>query len=212
MNRVFYSLPAPKSVGLKWRQYELSREKISRVEGRLREAQRRRQDVEKRIKHLGDAEVTELAQAILAGEDDPAARHDEHEKLVAELRELRRQEQALSRALPQTEEELRQVVYEHQHRWKEEADAALERAIRDERKAYAKAQELIEKPRAKRIYAEELSKWVRYPQPTFSTPADVGVPTAIQPLQASAERAEQQLEERRYNEQLEREATGEGAA
>jgi hypothetical protein len=168
--------------------------------------------VEEQIRRLGDAEVTELAQAILAGEDDPTARHDEHEKLVAELRELRRQEQALSQALPQTEEELRQIVYEHQHRWKEEADAALERAIRDERKAYAKAQELIEKPRAKRLYVEALASWARYPQPTFGTPADVGVPTAIQPLTASADRAEQQLQERRYNEQLARETEQGGAA
>jgi hypothetical protein len=157
--------------------------------------------VEEQIRRLGDAEVTELAQAILAGEDDPAARHDEHEKLVAELREFRRQEQALSRALPQTEEELRQVVYENQHRWKEEADRALEKAIGEERQAYDKALKLIQEPRRKRIYAETLSQWVRNVGPTFGEPSDVAALSAMQNLGQGPFLAEQKLEERRLQEQ-----------
>jgi len=206
MNRSFYSLPNPREASLKWRQYEQAREKVERIEQRLRETQRRQAEVEERIKHLGDAAVRELAQSILAGEDDPAARHEEHEKLVAELRELRLQGQATAEALPRAEEELRQTVYEHQHRWKEEADRALEKAIASERQAYDKARALIEEPRTKRLYAEELSKWVRYPQPTFGTSSDIAIPTAIQPLQSSAERAEQQMQERLENEALQLEA------
>jgi len=102
---------------------------------------------------------------------------------------------------------LRQVVYEHQHRWKDEADTALEKAIAEERAAYDKALELIQEPRRKRIYAENLSGWVRYPQPTFSEPSDVAALSAIQNLGSGPENAEQRMQERRAAEQLERETT-----
>jgi hypothetical protein len=202
MTRAFYTLPEPKEAGLKWREYERARGKVGRIDERLQQAKRARAEIEQEIKHLDDSAVRDLAQAVLAGEDDPAAKHDEHEKLVARLRDLRREEQAVSQARPVAEEELRQTIYEHQHRWKEEADAALEGAIKAERKAYAKAQELIEKPRAKRLYLEALASWVRYPQPTFSTPADVGAPTAIQNLLSGNFAAEERMRERTHNEQL----------
>jgi hypothetical protein len=211
MNRGFYSLPNPREVGLKWKAFERAQEKIARVEERLRDVKRRRAEAEEQIKRLGDAEVSELARAILEGADDPVARHDEHEKLVAELRELRRQEQALTQALPQTEEELRQVVYENQHRWKAEADSALEKAIQEERKAYDKALQLIEEPRRRRIYAETLAGWVRYPSPTFGEPSDVAARSAMQNLGSGAYSAEQKMQERRHNEQLQ-EQQQDGAA
>jgi len=212
MNRGFYSLPNPREVGLKWRAFERAQEKISRVEGRLRESQRRRAEVEEQMKRLGDSEVTELAQAILAGEDDPAARHDEHENLVAELRDLRRQEQALSQALPRAEEELRQVVYENQHRWKEEADSALEKSIAEERKAYDRALKLIQEPRRKRIYAETLSQWVRNVGPTFGEPSDVAALSAMQNLGSGAYVAEEKMRERARIEQLQEQHQQDGAA
>jgi hypothetical protein len=202
VNRGFYSLPDPREVGLKWRQFEQAREKVRRIEQRHREAAEGEANLQQHIRKLEDVGVRSLAEAILEGSADPSAPTEQLEKLGAKLREQRRLRDAIAQALPKAEEELRQVVYEHQARWIEEADAALERAIRDERKAYAKAQELIEKPRAKRLYLEALARWVRYVQPTFGTNADVAIPTAIQPLTASADRAEQQLQERRYNEQL----------
>jgi hypothetical protein len=203
MNRGFYSLPDPREVALRWRQFEREKGKISRVERRLQDVKRRRAEVEEQIKRLGDAEVTELARAILAGEDDPATRHDEHEKLVAELRELRRQAEALARALPAAEEELRRVVYENQHRWKSEADSALEKAIAEERKAYDRALQLIQEPRRRRIYAEALSGWIRSVSPTFGQPSDVAALSALQNLGAGAYIAEEKLEERRRQEQRE---------
>ena len=211
IHRAFYSLPGPKEVGLKWRQYEQARGKIERIEQRLREAQRERAQVEEEIGRLGEDEVDALAKAVLAGEDDPAARHGEHEKLVERLRGLRRQEQAIERALPVAEEELRQVVYEHQHRWKEEADTALEKAIQEEHKAYAKAIELIEGPRLRRMYLEALSGWVRYPTPSFGAPSDVVARSAIQRLEGDAALAREKFDERHQAEQLQRKQE-EGAA
>ena len=207
MNRVFYSLPDPREVGLKWKPYEQARSKVERIEKRLRETQKERARLEGEIRDLGDTEVRELSQAILRGEGDPTARSGEHAKLVERLRTLKREEAAISQALPQAEEELRQVVYEHQHRWKDEADTALEKAIAEERAAYDKALELIQEPRRKRIYAENLSGWVRYPQPTFSEPSDVAALSAIQNLGSGPENAEQRMQERRAAEQLERETT-----
>src|SRR5215204_7206073 len=128
-HRVFYSLPNPREVGLKWRQFEKARQNVERIETRLRKTQNERARLEGEIRDLGDAEVRELSQAILRGEDDPTASHDAHQRLVERLRGLKREEAAVSQALPQAEEELRQVVFENQHRWKDEADTALEKAI-----------------------------------------------------------------------------------
>ena len=203
MNRVFYSLPNPKEVGLEWKPYEKAREKVSHIEGRLRETQRERARLEQEIRDLGEDEVRELARAILEGTDDPTARSGEHEKLVERLRDLKREEAAIAQALPRAEEELRQTIFEHQGRWKEEADAALEKAIQEERKAYEKALKLIQEPRRRRIYAENIAAWVRYPQPTFGVPSDVAALSAIQNLQSGAYVAEEKLEERRAGERLE---------
>ena len=200
MNRAFYSLPDPREVGLKWKQYEQARAKVERIEERQREAGEAEANLNKRIRELEDVGVRSLAEAILKGSADPSAPTEQLEELGAKLREQRRVRDALSQALPKAEEELRQVVYEHQHRWKEEADSALERAIQEERKAYDKALQLIQEPRRRRIYAELLAAWVRYPQPTFGEPSDVAALSAMQNLQAGAYSAEQKLEERRQAE------------
>src|SRR5829696_6139816 len=202
MNRAFYSLPDPREAALKWKPYEQARQNVERIETRLRETQKERARLEGAIRDLGDAEVHELSQAILRGEDDPTARHDEHQRLVERLRDLKREEAAISRALPRAEEELRQTIFEHQGRWKEEAGAALEKAIQEERKAYEKALKLIQEPRRRRIYAENLAAWVRYPQPTFGVPSDVAALSAIQNLGSGPHNAERRLEERRAAEQL----------
>ena len=219
MNRAFYSLPDPREAALKWKPYEQARQNVERIETRLRETQKERARLEGEIRDLGDAEVRELSQAILRGEDDPTARHDEHEKLVERLRDLKREEAAIAQALPRAEEELRQTIFEHQGRWKEEADTALEKAIQEERKAYEKALQLIQEPRRRRIYAENLTAWVRYPQPAFGVPSDVAALSAIQNLQSGAYVAEEKLEERRAGERLEAQEAarlaheaGEGAA
>ena len=208
MNRLFYSLPDPRRVGLKWREFEKACEKVRRIEQRLQAAQNKRAQAEEKIRQEKDADVRTLAESILRGEDDPAAPTQELEGLAEKLRELRRQEQALSQALPQAEEEFRQTVFEHQRRWMEEADAALEKAIADERKAYDRALQLIQEPRRKRIYAETLSGWVRSVSPTFGEPSDVAALSAIQNLGQGPYLAEQKLEERRYNEQLQAQQDG----
>ena len=203
MNRAFYSLPDPREAGLKWKQFEKARQNVERIETRLRQTQKERARLEGEIRELGDAEVRELSQAILRGEDDPTAHHGEHEKLVERLRDLKREEAAIAQALPRAEEELRQTIFEHQGRWKEEADTALEKAIQEERKAYEKALKLIQEPRRRRIYAENLAAWVRYPQPAFGVPSDVAALSAVQNLQSGAYVAEEKLEERRAGERLE---------
>jgi hypothetical protein len=205
MNRAFYSLPDPREVGFKWKPYQQAREKVSRIERRLRETQNERARLEQEIRELGDAEIRELSQAILRGEDDPTARHDEHAKLVERLRDLKREETAIAQALPVAEGELRRTVFEHQHRWKEEADGALAKAIQEEHKAYTKAIELLEGPRLRRMYLEALSGWVRYPTPSFGTPSDVVARSAIQRLEGDAVLAEEKMAGRQGAEQLERE-------
>src|SRR5215204_5159845 len=137
MNRAFYSLPDPREVGLKWKPYEQAHSKVERIEKRLRETQNERARLEQEIRELGDHEVHELSQAILRGEDDPLTGRGEHQRLIERLRTLKREEAAVSQALPQAEEELRQTVFESQHKWKEEVDGALDGAIQEEHKAYA---------------------------------------------------------------------------
>ena len=204
MNRMFYSLPDPREASLGWKAYERAREKVQRIEERLHSTKNQRARLEQEIRELGENQVRQLAQAILEGTDDPTARHGEHEKLVEKLRDLKREEQAISQALPVAEEELRQTVFEHQHRWKEEADGALAKALREEHKAYAKAIELIEGPRLRRMYLEALSGWVRYPTPSFGAPSDVVARSAIQRLEGDAAFASEKMAERQENERLAR--------
>jgi septal ring factor EnvC (AmiA/AmiB activator) len=120
MNRAFYSLPDPREVGLKWKLYEKARANVERIETRLRKTQKERARLEEEIRDLGKNEVRELAQAILEGTDDPLAKHDEHTKLVERLRTLKREEAAVSQALPQAEESLRLTIYENRPagKWK----------------------------------------------------------------------------------------------
>jgi len=201
---MFYSLPDPREASLGWKAYERAREKVQRIEERLHSTKNQRARLEQEIRELGENQVRQLAQAILEGTDDPTARHGEHEKLVEKLRDLKREEQAISQALPVAEEELRQTVFEHQHRWKEEADGALAKALREEHKAYAKAIELIEGPRLRRMYLEALSGWVRYPTPSFGAPSDVVARSAIQRLEGDAAFASEKMAERQENERLAR--------
>jgi len=211
-HRAFYSLPDPREVGLKWKQFEKARQKVARIETRLWETQNERARLEQEIRDLGENEVRELAQAILEGTDDPTARSGEHEKLVERVRALKREEQAIAQALPVAEEELRQTVFEYQHRWKDEADSALEKAIAEEQGAYAKAIELIEGPRLRRMHLEALSGWVRYPTPSFGAPSDVVARSAIQRLEGDAAFASEKMAERQGAEQLQREQEEGGAA
>ena len=204
MNRAFYSLPDPREVGLKWKEFEKAAAKVERIEKRFHDTQNQRARLEQEIRELGENEVRELSQAILEGTDDPTARSGEHEKLVERVRALKREEQAIAQALPVAEEELRQVVFEQQPAWIGEADGALEKAIAEERKAYQRVLDIIEDPRSKRLYAEHLAAWVRNVGPTFGTPEDAAGRSAIGRLQADAEYASEKHAERQENERLAR--------
>jgi hypothetical protein len=212
MNRVFYSLPNPGEVGLKWKPYEQAREKIVRIEQRSRKAGQSAQDLQQRIRQEQRADVRKLAESILAGNADPAAPVEELEGLAGDLRDQRRLRDALEQALPEAEEGLRRTAYEHQAEWTSQADKALEQAIEEEREAYQRAQEIAQQARARRLYLEALAQWTRKVPSTFGVPADVAIPSTVQGWEEDASRCERQMHERRQNEQLERETTEEGAA
>jgi hypothetical protein len=212
MNRGFYSLPAPQeAAGLAWPAYERAREQIAAVEERSRQATTKARTLEQRIREEERADVRKLAQSILAGNADPAAPVEELEGLGAELREQRRLREALDQALPEAEERLRRTAHEHQAEWTSQADEALEEAIEEEREAYQRAQEIAQKARERRLYLEALADWTRRVPQTFNVPADVAIPSTVQGWEEDASRCERQMQERHQNEQLEREATGEGA-
>ena len=207
MNRQFHSLPDPEQLGLTWPAYEQAREKITRIEERSRQAGMKAKDLEQRIKQEERADVRKLAQSILAGDADPAAPLSELDSLGTELREVRRERQALDEALPEAEEQLRRIAWGHQSEWTSQADKALEEAIEAEREAYRRAQEIAQEARSKRIYLEALTDWTRRVPQTFSVPADVAIPTSVQSWQEDASRCERQMHERRGNERIEREAS-----
>jgi hypothetical protein len=136
MRQFHNPLPDPEQAGLKWKPYEEAREKITRIEERSREAG--------------------MKAKALAGDADPAAPVEELDSLGTELREVRRERQALDEALPEAEEELRRTAWEHQEEWTSQADEALAKAIEEERSAYARAQEIAQKARERRLYFEAL--------------------------------------------------------
>jgi DNA repair ATPase RecN len=210
--RQFHNLPDPEQAGLEWKPYEQARQKIARLEERSREATTKAKTLEQRIREEERADVRKLAQSILSGNADPAAPVQELEELGSELREARRERQALDEALPEAEEQLRRAAWEHQGAWTSEADEALAKAIEEEREAYRRAQEMAQEARERRLYLEALTDWTRKVPSTSSVPADVTIASSVQGWEEDATRCELRMHERRQNEQIEREALKEGGA
>ena len=211
--RVFYSLPSPKDLDLKWKPFEVAKAKVERLDAQLKDVQRKRAQKQEAIRRLEEEELQERTAAALEGADfQRDAKQAEREKLEAEIREYDKEEQALLMARPRAEEALRMLVFERQAEWAPEADKVLERAIEEERAAYDKALKLIEGPRHRRRYAESLAAWVRRPEPSFGANADTAALVAIQNLQSGAYAAEERLRERRQVEALQAQQQEEGVA
>jgi hypothetical protein len=203
MNRQFHSLPDPRQAGLEWTPYEEAARQIARIEERRGQATTKAKSLEGRIKQEERSDVRKLAEAILSGQADPAAPLSELDSLGTELREVRRERQALDEALPQAEERFRRTAWEHREEWTAQVDQALKESIDEERAAYRRAQEIAQEARAKRLYLEALSDWTRKVPSTFSVPADVTIPTSVQGWEEDTARSERQMHERQQNERLE---------
>jgi hypothetical protein len=217
----FHSLPNPEEMGFEWPAFAEALERIHNVERRRQEADRTVQELQERIAGENQQDIQRLAQAIAAGEPDPAP--PGLEDLSHELREQRRLGKALEEAEPRAEGELSRVVSEHRDEWAAEVDAALKKAVREERKAYERAMQAALKARTRRLHLETLSAWVRTMPPVFSVPGDVAVQTTFGQLSQDVDRVERQMQERQDAEQeqhaqnlrrerAEREAEEEGAA
>jgi hypothetical protein len=205
-----HSLPEPSEFGFGWRPFEQARQKLANVESRRKEARAREAELQSRIESEKRGDVKRLAEAILNGSDDVAP--PELEDLAGELREQRRLREALEQAEPQAEAELIRTVQEHRDQWIGEVDAAVVKALEEEREAFRKAMELADSARSRRQRLETLASWVRTTPSSFSPPADVSVRSAFDRLSAEIDQAERLLHERQRNEQLAREAEEGGAA
>ncbi len=200
--KTFHSLPDPEEMGFSWPAFAKALERIRNVESRRREAERTAQELQERIRNETDADIQKLAQAIASGSPDPAP--PGLEDLTDELREQQRLAKALEEAEPRAEGELLKVAQANREEWAAEVDAALEKAITAERRAYEKAMQPLLKARERRQHIEALSRWVRTTPPVFSPPSDATVPAAFANLGEDAGRAERQLAELQEREAEER--------
>src|SRR5215210_8575975 len=219
--KTFHSLPNPEEMGFSWPAFEKARGRLHNGEARRREAERTASELQERINSEKGQDIRRLADAIASGDPDPAP--PGLEDLTDELREQQRLAKALEEAEPRAEGELLKAAHTHREEWAAEVDAALEKAIAAERKAYEKALGATQKARERRQHIEALSQWVRTTPPVFSPPSDATVPATFGQLREDADRAERQLLERREQERLEaednrrrereqREASQDGAA
>ena len=199
--KTIHSLPEPREYGFRWRPFEKARQKLANVEGRRKEARTREAELQSRIESEKRGDVKRLAEAILNGSDDVAP--PELEDLAGALREQRRLREALEQAEPQAEAELIRTVQEHRDQWIPEVDAAVAKALEQEREAFRKAMELADSARGRRQRLETLASWVRTTPPSFSPPADVSVRSAFDRLSAEIDQAERLLHERAANERIE---------
>jgi hypothetical protein len=200
MPKMFHSLPNPEELGFSWPAFDKALERIRNVEARRQEADATVQQLQEGIASENQQDIARLAQAIASREPDPAP--PGLEDLADELREQRRLGKALEEAEPRAEGALARVVAEHREEWGEEVDAALEKAIAAERKAYEKAMQTTLKARERRQYLETLASWVRTTPPVWSPPGDVAVQGAFGQLSQDADRAERQMHERAENGRL----------
>ena len=200
--KTIHSLPEPREYGFRWRPFEKARQKLANVEGRRKEARTREAELQSRIESEKRGDVKRLAEAILNGQAKPDVAPPELEDLAGELREQRRLREALEQAEPQAEAELIRTVQEHRDQWIPEVDAAVAKALEEEREAFRKAMELAHSARSRRQRLETLSTWVRTTPPSFSPPADVSVRSAFDRLSAEIDQAERLLHERQQNERI----------
>src|SRR5215211_8894169 len=162
----FHSLPSPEDYGFNWPAFSSALERIRNVEGRRREAERTAQELQERIASEKGQDIKRLADAIASGGPDPAP--PGLEDLTEELREQQRLAKALEEAEPRAEGELLKATQEHREEWASEVDGALEKAIKAERQAYAKASATLQRARGRRQHREALRQWVRTTPPVFS--------------------------------------------
>ena len=200
--KTFHSLPNPEEMGFSWPAFAKALERLANVESRRAEAERTAQELQERIRNETDADIQKLAQAIASGDPDPAP--PGLEDLTHELREQQRLAKALEEAEPRAEGELLKVAQANREEWAAEVDAALEKAIAAERRAYEKAMAPLLKARERRQHIEALSRWVRTTPPVFSPPSDATVPATFGQLSEDADRAERQLAELQEREAEER--------
>ncbi len=201
--KTFHSLPNPEALGFSWPAFAKALERIRNVESRRREAERTASELQERIRDENQQDIKRLADAIASGSPDPAP--PGLEDLTDELREQQRLAKALEEAEPRAEGELLKVAQANREEWAAEVDAALEKAITAERRAYEKAMAPLLKARERRQHIESLSRWVRTTPPVFSPPSDATVPAAFANLGEDAGRAERQLAELQEREAEERE-------
>ena len=201
--KTFHSLPNPEQMGFSWPAFEKALGRLHNVEARRREAERTASELQERINSEKGQDIRRLADAIASGDPDPAPPGLDTE--VEELREQQRLAKALEEAEPRAEGELLKAAQEHREEWAAEVDAALEKAIAAERKAYEKALGATQKARERRQHIEALSQWVRTTPPVFSPPSDATVPATFSQLREDADRAERLLQERQEQERLEAE-------
>jgi hypothetical protein len=198
--RQIHSLPEPKELGFRWRPFEKARKKLERVEGKRREVQKREAELKARIKSEEQEDVKRLAVAILDGSGESAP--PQLEDLAAKMKELQRLSEALKAAEPQAESELIRTVQEHRSQWIPEVDAAVVRALEEEREAFSKALQMADSARTKRLHLEQLATWVRTTPSNFSPPANVSVRSAFDRLRAEIDQADHLLHERTANERI----------
>src|SRR5215210_4856983 len=148
--KTFHSLPTPEDYGFSWPAFEKALKRLANVEARRREAERTASELQERINSEKGQDIRRLADAIASGNPDPAPPGLDTE--VEELREQQRLAKALEEAEPRAEGELLKAAQEHREEWGAEADAALEKAIAAERKAYEKAMGATQKARERRQY------------------------------------------------------------
>src|SRR5215211_4929487 len=189
-------------MGFSWAPFSSALERIRNVEGRRREAERTASELQERIASEKGQDIRRLADAIAAGNPDPAP--PGLEDLTEELREQQRLARALEEAEPRAEGELLKAAQEHREEWGAEVDDALAKAIKAERQAYEKASATLQKARGRRQHIEALSQWVRTTPPVFSPPSDATVPATFGQLREDADRAERQMGERQEREDEER--------
>src|SRR5829696_951917 len=175
--RQIHSLPEPKEFGFRWRPFEKARKKLDHLERKRREVQKREAELRARIKSEEQEDVKRLAASILSGSRESAP--PELEGLSAQMKELHRLSEALKAAEPQAESELIRTVQEHRGQWIPEVDAAVGRALEEEREAVGRALKLADSARARRQSLEMLASWVRTTPPSFSPPADISVRSAF---------------------------------
>jgi hypothetical protein len=206
------SLPDLRSAGIESKEYEEARKVHQRVLAKQYELENEQVALEAELARKEGADMRDLAERWLAGEDD-VEEAEELGELRAKVASLKRRKQALRDvALPEAEARVLNVVQRYRQEWAAKIEREeLPVRIEELRALLPQVQQLVGPKAYRLLSALRVLEWAEGSNPgVYSPPQDQLTPSTVRGVEEFLSRVDSRREERaqvRHFEELDREVT-----